>query len=82
MKKMKRHIQLWTTCIVALFMTTMVAGQESDGRALITISGTVKDGENNQRLEYVHVIAQGNNLATITNKNGKFTLKTDVNKCI
>ena len=77
MKKMKRHIQLWTTCIVALFMTTMVAGQESDGRALITISGTVKDGENNQRLEYVHVIAQGNNLATITNKNGKFTLKAD-----
>lgn len=77
MKKMKRHIQLWTTCIVALFMTTMVAGQESDGRALITISGIVKDGENNQRLEYVHVIAQGNNLATITNKNGKFTLKAD-----
>ncbi len=77
MKKMKRHIQLWTTCIVALFMTTMVAGQESDGRALITISGTIKDGENNQRLEYVHIIAQGNNLATITNKNGKFTLKAD-----
>ena len=77
MKKMKRHIQLWTTCIVALFMTTMVAGQESDGRALITISGTIKDGENNQRLEYVHIIAQGNTLATITNKNGKFTLKAD-----
>lgn len=77
MKKMKGHIQLWATCLVALFMTTMVHGQESDVHGLITISGTVKDGDNNQKLEYVHIIAQGNNLATITNTNGKFTLKAD-----
>lgn len=77
MKRMKEHIQLWTVWLATLFMTTTISGQETDTHGFITITGTVRDYENRQKLEHVNVVALGSNLGTMTNKNGKFTLKAD-----
>lgn len=77
MKGMKKHIQRWTAWIMAMCLSATISGQESDTDGLITITGTVRDGKNRQKLEYVNIVAQGNNLATMTNQDGRFALKAD-----
>lgn len=77
MKRVKKHIPLWVVCLVLIFMATTATGQETKRSRNVTITGIVKDLENKKRLGYVHIVSQRNNLATMTNRNGKFTLKAD-----
>lgn len=77
MKKVKRQIPRLMAWIIAILMTTTIVGQETNPHGDITISGIVKDYNSGQRLEYAHIIAQENNLASMTNQDGRFTLKVD-----
>ena len=50
-------------------------GQESEALSFV-ISGEVRDNANGKRLENVNITAPQRHLATVTNADGRFTLKT------
>lgn len=59
--------------IVILLSALKVTAQENT--AFYTVSGIVKDKQTGEKLEYAAVSAPGANVGTVTNNEGKFTLK-------
>ncbi len=50
-------------------------GDENGNGSYFTISGVVKNKNNNNKLEYVNVSVPGTNIGTVTNEDGEFSLK-------
>lgn len=76
MKRMKSHMHLLVGMIVIL-MAIPASAQETEEKSYVTLEGSVKDKSNAQEVEYANVIVKGTQLSTVTNADGKFTLKVD-----
>jgi len=68
-------------CTIALFagifllMPGCFRAYAQDETGYITVSGIVKDAKNRKKLEYVNISAIGTHIGTVSNEEGKFTLK-------
>ena len=68
--RMKKTLLLFFLCIFSLV---------SQAQNTIRVTGTVSDGENNERLIGLSVLAVGGNTATITDENGDFSISIQPN---
>lgn len=59
-------------CFLLFSFTSLYAHSET---SYITISGIVKDQKTKKKLEYVNVSISGTGIGTITNEDGRFTIK-------
>ena len=61
--------------VLCCLLPFIAFGQESEALSFV-ISGEVRDNANGKRLENVNITAPQRHLATVTNADGRFTLKT------
>jgi len=72
MKVLKQTASTVLICILLFSLSPLVA---QNGSTYITISGTVKDQKSKKTLEYVNVSVPGTGIGTISNEDGRFTIK-------
>ena len=70
MKQLRTYL-----CLLMYLLALSITAQEADALTYI-ISGEVRDNSNGKKLENVNVTAPQRHLATVTNADGRFTLKT------
>ena len=61
--------------VLVFLFPLLVFGQDSETLSFV-ISGEVRDNANGKKLENVNITAPQRHLATVTNADGRFTLKT------
>ena len=71
MSMIRLHL-LWLLCLLSL----AVAAQQDNEALSFAISGEVRDNATGKKLENVNITAPQRHLATVTNADGRFTLKT------
>ena len=71
MSMIRLHL-LWLLCLLPL----AVAAQQDNEALSFAISGEVRDNATGKKLENVNITAPQRHLATVTNADGRFTLKT------
>jgi hypothetical protein len=76
MKTMYRQFMLGFMMLAMPAAMLPLQAQDADGDSqYITVSGVVKDKRNKRELEYVNISVPGTNIGTVTNSDGKFTIK-------
>lgn len=75
MKTYGKQIAYLTLTITFLFSITPLGAQEDN--KYITINGIIKDQKSKKILEYVNVSVPGTGIGTISNEDGRFTLKVN-----
>ena len=73
MKTRYRYLQILASAFLLLAFT--VKGSAQTDASYITISGTVRDAETKNKLEYVSVSVLNTAVSTITNTDGTFSIK-------
>ena len=63
--------RMWATSLIAMLCTIMVCGQTRER----VIYGVVKNSKNNRALANVNIMVEGENVGTVTNEDGAFSLK-------
>lgn len=63
--------RMWATSLIAMLCTVMVCGQTRER----VIYGVVKNSKNNRALANVNIMVEGENVGTVTNEDGAFSLK-------
>ena len=71
MSMIRLHL-LWLLCLLSL----AVAAQQDNEALSFAVSGEVRDNATGKKLENVNITAPQRHLATVTNADGRFTLKT------
>jgi hypothetical protein len=61
--------------MMLLGITPLRAQDDGNGEEYITVSGMVRDQKSKKKLEYVNIAVLGSNIGTVTNSDGKFSIK-------
>ncbi len=69
------HKQTASSILICFLLFSFTSLYANSGTSYITISGIVKDQKSNKKLEYVNVSVSGTGIGTITNEDGRFTIK-------
>ena len=64
-------------CLFAFFLTASAFAQEDN---LARITGTVKDGANDQMVELVTIYVRGTQINTSSSENGRYSLDVPANR--
>ena len=78
-KKVGYLIGVWG---VFLLLNVSPSWAQGDAGDYLTITGMVKDKENNKKLENVNISISGSNVATVTNADGQFSLKVKTSEIV
>ncbi len=71
------HPSFFFTCLFVVKFSLLI-GQSSDKQLMQHFSGSVKDSENKQPIEYVNIYLAGTPFGTVTNNQGDFLLLVPV----
>ena len=72
---MKTRLKNLSFLLLSLGLALSMQAQAGNKNSFYTISGVVKNKENNRKMEYVSVSVPGTGIGTVTNEDGEFTLK-------
>lgn len=70
-----RKKQAASLMLICFMLFSFVSLCAQDGASYTTISGIVKDQKSKKKLEYVNVSVPGTNIGTISNEDGRFSIK-------
>ncbi|WP_373072310.1 carboxypeptidase-like regulatory domain-containing protein [Zeaxanthinibacter enoshimensis] len=83
LNRAKRKNTAWTFamqfCLILLLVPFMLIAQESQPQAYTQYKGEVVDAENGKPLVFASISLENNNISTVTNTDGEFSLKVPDN---